>query len=165
MTFETTEQRIPANAGLRKCLDFMLDHYHENLDLERLAGVAGISRFDLCRVFKRHYKLSPMRFLWTFRTILAAEFIRMHPECRLTEIAFACGFNSSAHFSRTFRKNYGTSPFEYKNRCPAPGSHPTGSLTLTGQRPAGTTCYHLDSFYTPNPQITLHAMQQTKSSS
>jgi AraC-like DNA-binding protein len=32
----------------------------------------------------------------------------------LTEIAFACGFNSSAHFTRAFRGEYGVTPSEFR---------------------------------------------------
>jgi AraC-like DNA-binding protein len=32
----------------------------------------------------------------------------------LTEIAFAYGFNSSAHFTRAFRAEYGMTPSEYR---------------------------------------------------
>lgn len=32
----------------------------------------------------------------------------------LTEIAFSWGFNSAAHFTRTFRERYGLAPREYR---------------------------------------------------
>ncbi len=33
----------------------------------------------------------------------------------ITEIAFAGGFNSTAHFSRAFRQQYGSTPAEYRD--------------------------------------------------
>ncbi|WP_017522391.1 helix-turn-helix domain-containing protein [Pusillimonas noertemannii] len=36
------------------------------------------------------------------------------PSRRVSEIAYAWGFNSIAHFSRVFRARYGMSPFEYR---------------------------------------------------
>jgi AraC-like DNA-binding protein len=33
----------------------------------------------------------------------------------ITEIAFACGFNSGAHFTRVFRQKYGTTPRQYRD--------------------------------------------------
>lgn len=32
----------------------------------------------------------------------------------ITEIAFACGFNSAAHFTRAFREHFGTTPTSYR---------------------------------------------------
>jgi len=34
----------------------------------------------------------------------------------ITEIAFACGFNSAAHFTRAFREHYGTTPTGHRRR-------------------------------------------------
>lgn len=34
----------------------------------------------------------------------------------MTEIAFACGFNSAAHFTRAFRERFGTTPTGYRKR-------------------------------------------------
>ena len=34
----------------------------------------------------------------------------------ITAIAFACGFNSAAHFTRAFREHYGTTPTVYRRR-------------------------------------------------
>ncbi len=40
----------------------------------------------------------------------------------ITEIAFACGFNSSSHFSTQFRKEFGMSPRDYRyDRMRSPG--------------------------------------------
>ena len=33
----------------------------------------------------------------------------------LTEIAFTCGFNSAAHFTRVFRDHYGMTPRQYRD--------------------------------------------------
>jgi AraC family transcriptional activator of tynA and feaB len=40
----------------------------------------------------------------------------------ITEIAFACGFNSAAHFTRAFREHYGTTPTGYRRRHLSPAS-------------------------------------------
>lgn len=38
-----------------------------------------------------------------------------HAQLSISEICFRWGFNSSAHFSRAFREQYGTSPREYRS--------------------------------------------------
>jgi AraC family L-rhamnose operon regulatory protein RhaS len=37
----------------------------------------------------------------------------------ITEIAFECGFTSSAHFSTEFRKRFGRSPRSFRQSAPA----------------------------------------------
>lgn len=45
----------------------------------------------------------------------------LHSRLSISEICFRWGFNGSAHFSRAFRNEYGTSPREYRNaNAPAP---------------------------------------------
>lgn len=44
------------------------------------------------------------------------ELVRSGLRKNITEVAFCWGFNDSAHFSRVFRKRYGLSPREYRDR-------------------------------------------------
>lgn len=50
----------------------------------------------------------------------------------ICEIAFAWGFNSAPHFSRSFREHYGMPPREYRSRSAAPEGCVSGSLAATG---------------------------------
>jgi AraC-like DNA-binding protein len=97
-----------------KVIAFVLEAFAEEITLEDLAREAGMSRFNFCRRFHKECGLPPMRWLWNFRTQLAAEFIQLDPRWSLTDIAFSCGFTSSAHFSRSFKAAFGKSPSQYK---------------------------------------------------
>ena len=97
-----------------KILAFVLDNFAEEVRLEDLASAAGMSRFNFCRRFHRDCGVPPIRWLWNFRTILAAEFIALDPRWSLTDVAFACGFSSSAHFSRSFKAMFRKSPSAYR---------------------------------------------------
>jgi transcriptional regulator GlxA family with amidase domain len=107
---------------------FVLANFAEEIGLEDLARAAGMSRFSFCRRFHRECGLPPMRWLWLFRAVLAGEFISLEPRWSLTDIAFTCGFTSSAHFSRSFRALYGRSPSVFKREALA--------RATTGARPA-----------------------------
>ena len=78
-----------------------------------------MSRFHFCRSFQRAVGAPPVKWLWTLRTLLAAEFIDLDPKWSLTDVAFACGFNSSAHFSRAFKSRYGIAPRELREETRA----------------------------------------------
>lgn len=97
-----------------KVIAFILEAFAEEITLEDLAREAGMSRFNFCRRFHKECGLPPMRWLWNFRTQLAAEFILLDPRWSLTDIAFSCGFTSSAHFSRSFKAAFGKSPSQFK---------------------------------------------------
>lgn len=97
-----------------KILPFVLESFADEIELEDLAREAGMTRFNFCRRFHKECGVTPMRWLWSFRTILAAEFIGLDPKWSLTDVAFACGFTSSAHFSRSFRAMFKTSPSAFR---------------------------------------------------
>jgi AraC-like DNA-binding protein len=129
---------------------YVLENFAEDIDLDALAGEAGLSRFNFCRKFQRDCGISPMRWLWSFRTILAAEFINLDPKWSLTDVAFSCGFTSSAHFSRSFRAMFKQSPSAYRKAALAAGLG--GSSGTAPRERAG-----IDSLYGANVRVVLKA--------
>jgi AraC-like DNA-binding protein len=109
----------------RKVIQYILDNFSEEIVLDDLAQQAGMSKFNFCRRFQIDCGISPMRWLWDFRTLLAGEFINQDPSWSLTDVAFACGFTSSAHFSRAFKKVHGKSPSTYRKEARSNQVSPT----------------------------------------
>jgi AraC-like DNA-binding protein len=118
----TDYSKIAGNADhradnmLEPIVAYVMENFAEEISLEDLSATVGISRFSLCRAFQRRFKVTPMRWLWTFRAILAFEFIALEPRWSLTDIAFSCGFTSSAHFSRFFKATFKCSPSQHRIR-------------------------------------------------
>lgn len=83
-------------------------------------SVADIARHMGCTaryVFKafQSEQTTPAGYLWSCRLERARQCLSRGDGHRsISEIAFSLGFSSSAHFSRTFRKAYGSSPREYR---------------------------------------------------
>lgn len=125
---------------------YVLENFAEEICLEDLAAEAGLSRFNFCRKFHRECGVSPMKWLWNFRTILAAEFIALDPRWSLTDIAFSCGFTSSAHFSRSFRGMFQQSPSAFKKAALA------GVSTASVNQDRG-----FDSLFNNNANVVLKA--------
>ena len=111
-TVTVTKKGCPDIAQL--VIPYIVENFAEEISLADLAEYAGMNRFHFCRRFQKECDITPMRWLWNFRALLAAEFIRLDPNWSLTDIAFACGFTSSAHFSRAFKKIHGLSPSRYR---------------------------------------------------
>jgi AraC-like DNA-binding protein len=61
--------------------------------------------------------LTPSEYLRNCRLTACAKLLRDPQQASrtITEISFACGFNSSAHFSTEFRRAYGMSPRRYRS--------------------------------------------------
>lgn len=87
----------------------------QDLDIESIAARMGCSRRYIHKAFEEVAE-TPERFIWetrleTCRNMLSAAGTR---DKSISEISFACGFNSSAHFSRAFRLRFQCSPREYR---------------------------------------------------
>lgn len=128
-----------------KVIAYVLEAFAEEISLEDLAREAGMSRFNFCRRFHKECGLPPMRWLWNFRTQLAAEFILLDPRWSLTDIAFSCGFTSSAHFSRSFKAAFGKSPSQFKKEA------------LANEKAATAPAASFDGVFGDNKQVVLKA--------
>jgi len=87
------------------------------LTSERIAGVLGISTRLLQRIFAAQGE-TVMGRIFARRVGYAAKVLAT-PEARhrsITEIAFACGFSDSAHFTRAFAARMHMPPCEWRRR-------------------------------------------------
>lgn len=83
--------------------------------VEQLASEVGLSRSHLHRKMKEITGISASEFIRNLRVEQAAKLIREN-KINITQVAYAVGFSSEAHFSTVFRKHFGSSPTEYQKR-------------------------------------------------
>ncbi len=96
-----------------KALLWIEQNIEENLSIPDLCHMCGLSRRQFFRIFKACTDQTPAEYLLNLRLRKAEELLR-DPTMNITEVAFACGFNDSNHFSRSFKAFAGMSPREYK---------------------------------------------------
>jgi len=92
-----------------------------NLSAEDIARHMGCSRRYLHRAFEGE-DMTLERLIWDRRLERSREDL-LSPDRRgasISEIAFACGFNSSAHFSRAFKGKFGTAPRDLRETVKTP---------------------------------------------
>lgn len=91
-------------------LNYMSDNFMEKISVNDLEWITGVSRFVLARRFQRELGTTPMRWLWVFRVQMGAVMLSKKPHWSCSDVAYHCGFESPAHFSRKFRIIYGNPP-------------------------------------------------------
>jgi transcriptional regulator GlxA family with amidase domain len=96
---------------------YVLANYGSTITINQLARATGLSRYGFCRQFYRECRVTPIRWLWHFRVLLAARLIECCPHYSLIYICTECGFKSAAHFSRAFKSHLGMSPSQYRKMC------------------------------------------------
>jgi AraC-like DNA-binding protein len=100
---------------LRRARDRIDRHYAEPLDLDDLAGTAGISKFHFHRLFAATYGRTPAAYLSERRIERAQDLLRA-TNLTVTEVCNAVGYSSLGSFSSRFRELVGESPREFQRR-------------------------------------------------
>jgi AraC-like DNA-binding protein len=117
-------RRRPAGGDLlphlRRARDHIDRYYAEDLDLDRLAAVAGVSKYHFARCFAAAYGDTPARYL-TRRRIERAQDLLRAANLTVTEVCVLVGFSSLGSFSSRFRELVGQTPTAYRDRWAALG--------------------------------------------
>jgi AraC-like DNA-binding protein/ligand-binding sensor protein len=100
---------------------FIAQHQDEDLSLGQVAKAVNTSSFYFCKLFKKATGLNFTDYVSRVR-IEKAKNMLLNPNARISEVAFAVGFQSLTHFNRVFRKVLGESPTEYRRRLPRGGN-------------------------------------------
>lgn len=138
--------------AVRWMLRYLEEHLDTRIDLDRICREAGISSRQMNRLFLKHVGKSLHdhlleRRLEHARTMLATQGDKL----QVKEIAFACGFNSLAYFSNTFRKVYGLSPSSFL-------------LAEVKLKSRSTLLHHQSPGEAPGPSPRKRALDSAKSS-
>lgn len=88
-------------------------HLFSQLTIEELARQNNLSVSSFKREFAKIYDDTPANYIKTKKLEKAAELLS-HSSQRITEIAFDCGFNDLANFTKSFAGKYGVTPTNYR---------------------------------------------------
>jgi len=98
-----------------QAIHFIESSYNKPINITHLAEMLSVDRNYLCRIFKKETGTSIKKFLIRYRLGVAATKIRLSKKT-FKEIASEIGFEDSLYFSRLFKRQYGVSPSEYRDK-------------------------------------------------
>lgn len=106
-----------ANGGehlrIRKARNYIDQHWAEELSLGKVARAANTSANYFSEKFKQATGTNFVKYVARTRFEKAEALLR-NADLRVSEIAFAVGFQSLSQFNRIFKKLAGKSPTEYR---------------------------------------------------
>lgn len=113
-----TEQGAPAGIAeqsekLRIVCEFLEKHYMDNISLEDLCLLTGLSKYYLLRSFTRQMGISPYSYLETIRIDRAKKLLGQGVSP--IDTALQTGFTDQSHFTNFFKKFIGLTPKQYMN--------------------------------------------------
>ncbi|WP_142784126.1 helix-turn-helix domain-containing protein [Changchengzhania lutea] len=88
-------------------------HIYTAISIDQLANLTFLSRSSFIREFKKEYNQNPAHYIKNKKLERAAELLTYSSE-PISAIAYDCGFNNPAHFSRSFYSKYNASPSKYR---------------------------------------------------
>lgn len=98
-----------------RALQYIENHYQEQITLESAAEAIGISAGHLTRLMSDELKRGFARTLIDYRMQKAKELLK-NPNVSIREVSQRCGYPDANYFARLFRRQTGQTPREYAAR-------------------------------------------------
>ena len=102
-------------AQFAEVLEYMRDHYNSSVSNHQLADLADLSVRTFERKFQSVFGLTPQKYLRILRLRIASQAL-VYTNQPLAQVAAECGFADQSHFTHEFRRHFGRTPGEYRDR-------------------------------------------------
>ena len=100
-------------APVTRAKDYVKANSADHVTMRGAAEYVHLSAFYFCKMFKKATGMTFTEYVSRVR-IEKAKNLLANPHARVSEVAFASGFQSIPHFNRVFRKYAGMAPRQYR---------------------------------------------------
>jgi two-component system, response regulator YesN len=101
--------------AIRKAAAFIRENYSREITLKVVADMVFLNYYYFSQLFKRETGMSFTEYLTQVRMEKAKELLK-EVKYKTYEISHMLGYSSSKHFSAIFKKSFGLTPIEYRNK-------------------------------------------------
>jgi len=100
---------------VQEMTSFIHQNYDQKISLEDIATAGAVCRSRCCTLFNQYVGQTPNNYVTQYRLQKSCEMLK-ETRRSVSEIALACGFQSSSYFSFIFRKQMGVTPQHYRKQ-------------------------------------------------
>lgn len=100
---------------ISRCINYIHDHFLEELTIEQLSTIAFVSPSHLTRIFRQRTGYSPLAYVRAYRLSIAKHEL-LHSSNSIEKIAMLSGFHDAKYFSRFFKAEVGITPRDYRKK-------------------------------------------------
>lgn len=105
--------RAKALLRISKVINYMENHFAENINVDILSEMAYMSKRNFMRTFRGSAGLSPINYLKQIRLQKARKLL-IESNLMIEDIATQCGFSDSNYFIKCFRRAYNITPNKFR---------------------------------------------------
>jgi AraC-like DNA-binding protein len=96
-------------------IDYLEKHYQEKIELKDIARLLPYTARHISRLFKKDVNISIFEYLKIYRILQASIRLKTNDKT-VTEIAYACGYNSISCFFNDFGRFFSISPKQFRHQ-------------------------------------------------
>lgn len=94
-------------------INYLRQHFADDTVIEDACRFSNISRYDICRLFKKYLGMTPRAYLAAIRC-KEARTLLLSGKCNVTEAAQKCGYENLSYFTKVYTRYMGTLPCKDK---------------------------------------------------
>jgi len=114
ITFTASSESLAEQSGIQKAIEYMNEHYMENLSREDVASKVFMSGAHFSRCFKKEMGITYLDYLTDLRMQKAIELLQTN--CKIQDIGKQLGYPSQNRFIINFRHYTSYTPSEYRRK-------------------------------------------------
>ena len=110
----SVKQESPPVTGMEQAIEYMTRHYMNEIRLDHMSRMAGLSVNHFIRTFKLQFNMTPMEYVLKQRMSKAKQLLFSSDKIR--DIGEQVGYRDEHYFSRIFKKSEGVAPTMYMKK-------------------------------------------------
>lgn len=110
---DISDKSIRNEERMKNMLQFIHEHYAEELTTSQIATAAMISASECLRCFHAMIGTTPIQYVKQYRIQCAVELLKT-TSMKVVDIGLQCGFQDMSYFSKTFKEMRGCAPQQYR---------------------------------------------------
>ena len=106
-------RKNPRNFQIAPALNHVKNHYHDDIRIQDLADVCGLSESHFRRIFLECMNITPNDYVNVVRVHEASNLL-LKSHATMEEIAYRVGYGNVSTFNRNFKRILGMTPYQWK---------------------------------------------------
>lgn len=111
--FSPQQHSTPKTETVKRAIEYMKNHYAEQISVDELAGMLGFTKYYFCHIFNEITGSTVINHLNYVRCKNARKLI-LSGKCNITEAAEQSGFTNMSYFAKIYKNVIGQLPSETK---------------------------------------------------